>query len=89
MFRKKVVSLLKGIDWIAVGIAVIVATLMILMMFKIANTSYIATVEQPNGVVKEIEVDSYNYKDGVITLWASDGEKYIVGAENCSIKKVK
>lgn len=89
MFRKKVMGFIKGIDWLGVGIAVVIATLMILMMFKIANTSYIATFELPNGTVKELEVDSYNYGDGVITLWASNGEKYVVGAENCSIKKVK
>ena len=89
MLRKKFVNILKSIDWLAVGIAVVIAVVMLLMMLKIANTSCIATIEQPNGVVQELEVNSYNYDDGVITLWASNGEKYIVGTENCSIKKVK
>ena len=89
MFRKKVMGFIKGIDWLGVGIAVVIATLMILMMFKIANTSYIATVEQPNGAVKQLEVSTYNIDDGAITLFVKDGEKLVVSTEKCSIKKVK
>lgn len=89
MLKKRFVEMVKGIDFIAVGIAVIIATLMILMMFKIANTSYIATVEQPNGVVKQLEVSTYNIDDGAITLFVKDGEKLVVSTEKCSIKKVK
>ena len=89
MLKKIFVEMVKGIDFIAVGIAVIIATLMILMMFKIANTSYIATVEQPNGAVKQLEVSTYNIDDGAITLFVKDGEKLVVSTEKCSIKKVK
>lgn len=89
MLKKRFVEMVKGIDFIAVGIAVVIATLMILMMFKIANTSYIATVEQPNGAVKQLEISTYNIDDGTITLFVKGGEKLIVGAEKCSIKKVK
>ncbi len=89
MLKKRFVEMVKGIDFIAVGIAVIIATLMILMMFKIANTSYIATVEQPNGAVKQLEVSTYNIDDGAITLFVKDGEKLVVSTEKCSIKKVK
>ena len=89
MLKKRFVEMVKGIDFIAVGIAVIIATLMILMMFKIANTSYIATVEQPNGVVKQLEVSTYNIDDGAVTLFVKDGERLVVSTEKCSIKKVK
>lgn len=89
MLKKRFVEMVKGIDFIAVGIAVVIATLMILMMFKIANTSYIATVEQPNGTVKQFEVSTYNIDDGAITLFVKDGEKLIVSTEKCSIKKIK
>jgi hypothetical protein len=89
MLKKRFVEMVKGIDFIAVGIAVIIATLMFLMILKIANTSYIATVEQPNGTVKQLEVSTYNIDDGTITLFAKDGERLIVGAEKCSIRKVK
>lgn len=89
MLKKRFVEMVKGIDFIAVGIAVVIATLMILMMFKIANTSYIATVEQPNGAVKQLEVSTYNIDDGAITLFVKDGEKLVVSTEKCSIKKVK
>lgn len=89
MLKKRFVEMVKGIDFIAVGIVVIIATLMILMMFKIANTSYIATVEQPNGAVKQLEVSTYNIDDGAITLFVKDGEKLVVSTEKCSIKKVK
>ena len=78
MLKKRFVEMIKGIDFIAVGIVVIIATLMILMMFKIANTSYIATVEQPNGAVKQLEVSTYNIDDGAITLFVKDGEKLVV-----------
>ena len=86
---KRFVEMVKGIDFIAVGIAVIIATLMVLIMLKVANTSYIATVEQPNGVVKQLEVSTYNIDDGAITLFVKDGEKLVVSTEKCSIKKVK
>lgn len=89
MLKKRFVEIVKGIDFIAVGIAVVIATLMVLMMFKIANTSYIATVEQPNGVVKQFEVSTYNIDDGAITLFVKDGEKLVVSTEKCAIKKVK
>jgi hypothetical protein len=89
MLKKRFVEMVKGIDFIAVGIAVIIATLMVLIMLKVANTSYIATVEQPNGVVKQLEVSTYNIDDGAITLFVKDGEKLVVSTEKCSIKKVK
>ena len=89
MLKKRFVEMIKGIDFIAVGIVVIIATLMVLIMFKVANTSYIATVEQPNGVVKQLEVSTYNIDDGAITLFVKDGEKLVVSTEKCSIKKVK
>lgn len=89
MLKKRFVEIVKGIDFIAVGIAVVIATLMVLMMFKIANTSYIATVEQPNGAVKQFEVSTYNIDDGAITLFVKDGEKLVVSTEKCAIKKVK
>lgn len=89
MLKKRFVEMVKGIDFIAVGIAVILATLMVLIMLKVANTSYIATVEQPNGVVKQLEVSTYNIDDGAITLFVKDGEKLVVSTEKCSIKKVK
>ena len=89
MLKKRFVEIVKGIDFIAVGIAVIIATLMVLMMLKVANTSYIATVEQPNGTVKQLEVSTYNIDDGAITLFVKDGEKLVVSTEKCSIKKVK
>ena len=89
MLKKRFVEIVKGIDFIAVGIVVVIATLMILMMFKIANTSYIATVEQPNGAVKQLEVSTYNIDDGAVTLFVKDGERLVVSTEKCSIKKVK
>ena len=89
MLKQRFVEMIKGIDFIAVGIVVIIATLMVLIMFKVANTSYIATVEQPNGVVKQLEVSTYNIDDGAITLFVKDGEKLVVSTEKCSIKKVK
>ena len=89
MLKKRFVEIVKGIDFIAVGIAVIIATLMVLMMLKVANTSYIAAVEQPNGAVKQLEVSTYNIDDGAITLFVKDGEKLVVSTEKCSIKKVK
>ena len=89
MLKKRFVEMIKGIDFIAVGIVVIIATLMVLIMFKVANTSYIATVEQPNGVVKQLEVSTYNIDDGAVTLFVKDGERLVVSTEKCSIKKVK
>ena len=59
MFRKKVMGFIKGIDWLGVGIAVVIATLMILMMFKIANTSYIAPTIA--AILKEYRTYSYTY----------------------------
>lgn len=75
--------------FLAVGIGLVILVMMLLILNKIANTSYIATVEQPNGVVKQFEVSTYNIDDGAITLFAKDGERLVVSTEKCSIKKVK
>lgn len=89
MRKKRFVEMIKGIDYLAVAIGLIVLVMMLLIFNKIANTSYMATIEQSNGTVKQLEVSTYNIDDGAITLFCSDGERFVVSTEKCSIRRIK